>query len=287
MSEKIKLVFPSPGPFHVLDQEVSSRIDFKDDIDSGLNLKASRELKNLMFTVNIAKEPALYYKGNITFTPRDDLVVETSINNEKMVDLSIQHRIKETTLNLFLESYNKSISGMSTVQWDNNKTHMEVKAISQDGGMFGLSVHHALTQQLSAGFEGFFKVAQKSGGGSIGGRYRNFIFGNHTYEICSTYNVMGDLSLSNCFSIVPKFLSLATRFNINTSSMESSFELGTQILHSLNIHNHEIPLCLKLRTDSKKQNGISFDVATPIGGITLGLFGTGTKLNNYGINLNI
>eukprot|EP01132_Coremiostelium_polycephalum_P007670 gene7670-9437_t len=298
MTEMIKKYFnitekkhTNPCGFHEIDEEVRDRLDFEDALDKGISFTAIREHKNNRMAIQLNPNP-LFYKGSLASTVVDNHQVEASFASDQVLDLSYTARISDTlSTNLFFSSPIKDFqkaNGVGTITFDNKRTNIEVKGTNQNEGLIGLSVCHGVSPRLAIGFESYFKQTQKSGGGSIGARYFGTLSNNHKYLVASTYNLMGDFNLSMALGIIPGLISIATRLNLNTNSMDSKLEFGTQITKTLELSGHEFPITLKKKIDTKSNYAGLVEVGSNIGSIAVGVSGVlGNKNPSFGVHFSI
>ncbi|KAM9989404.1 hypothetical protein ACTFIY_005454 [Dictyostelium cf. discoideum] len=306
----------SPGPYHELTKDAQIRIDFIEEIQSGVNLSLDKKKSGNNFSADCGLMPMFYR-----------LEFGRDINDNQKLGAIIQPEKLELNYNFFpnkslfggilggrgkpsriggdiyvgvplapqinFEQLIKKISTVGTITRESNKTSTEFKVSKIymgdiDHRLAGLTFCYGLKPSLSLGFELYCKFIQGSGasigGASFGARHRGSAMGIQ-YDLAGTCNIFGDLQLTSSIGVIPNILSFSTRFNLNTSNMISNIQFGTRINCDPVISNHTIPICLKLRTDTNFENGIALHIDTPFTGINIGCFGKKLDLfKNYGIN---
>ncbi|KAF2072963.1 hypothetical protein CYY_005729 [Polysphondylium violaceum] len=285
-----------PGSYFDIDYEANDRIDFQDDGDQGLNVTIDKSYKDNH--INIHTSPFAVNKFSISNTAVEGQVFEASISrdqNENVLELShVGELLKGVTSHVFVSVPQKELKqtdGVATLTLRNHRTNFELKGSTQNNGLLGFSLLHGVKSNLAVGFELYYKLGQNSGGASVATRYRgNLINKNHQYQLTSTYNIMGDLSASISLGIIPQCLSLSTRYNLNTSSMTSTLQIGTQILATPKIMDKAIPICLKLKTDTELNHAVRLEFEAPLFSVSLGSYSNKQSknfLSNYGIGIHL
>ncbi|KAM9982630.1 hypothetical protein ACTFIZ_007172 [Dictyostelium cf. discoideum] len=306
---------PLPGPYHELTKDAQIRIDFIEEIQTGISLSLDKKKGDNNFSANCGLMPMFYrlevgrdingnqklgaiiqpekLELNYNFSPSKLLFggilgggKSSRIGGDLYVGVPMNPQIN-------FEKLIKKISTVGTITHETSKSSSEFKLSKIymgdiDHRLAGFTFCYGLRPSLSLGFELYCKFIQGSGasigGGSIGARYRGKAMGIQ-YDLSGTCNIFGDLQLTSSIGIIPNKLSFSTRFNLNTSNIISNIQFGTRINGNPVIANHEIPICLKLRTDTNFENAIALDIDTPFTGISIGCFGKKSDLfKNYGIN---
>ncbi|KAN0053239.1 hypothetical protein ACTA71_009688 [Dictyostelium dimigraforme] len=301
------------------------RIDFIEEIQTGIGISLDKKKGNNYFSANCGILPAFYrleYGRKIGKNQKISAIVQPDklqldlnvlpskilfggLFNEKSrfsseFHISLPTSPSSTTPSSLSKSSNinfsklfKTISTVGLIRCETNKTLTEFKLSKMNMGdidhrMAGFSFCYGYRKSLALGLELYCKFLPGGGvtfgGASFGSRYRGKAMGIQ-YDLTSTYNVFGDLQLTSSVGIIPERLSFSTRFNLNTSNIISAIQFGTRFVGNPIISGHEIPFCLKLRTDTNYENAIALDVDTPLANISIGCFGNKFNLfKNYGIN---
>jgi len=294
MEEELNLLYP--GSYFDIDDEAVDRIDFQEESDQGLSVTIDKSYKDNH--INIHTSPFVVNKFSISNTAVEGQVFEASVSkdhDDNVLELShVGELLKGVTSRVFVSVPQKELketAGLATLTLQNNRTNFELKGSTQNNGLLGFSLLHGVKPNFAVGFELYYKLGQNSGGGSIAGRYRgNLINKNHQYQLSSSYNIMGDLSASISLGIIPQCLSLSTRYNLNTSSMTSTLQIGTQILATPKIMGKVTPICLKLKTDTEMNHAIRLEVQAPYFAVSLGSQSSPASKNflkNYGIGIHL
>ncbi|GAM23065.1 hypothetical protein SAMD00019534_062400 [Acytostelium subglobosum LB1] len=285
----------NPGPYHEIDRLIRNNLDYVNEFEPGFNLTFQRAWSKRLSTHNTLAYSPLYFKQSISTQLNDGTSIVLLMDNDKEMEAEITTSpLPNVTTKVSLNSTVSAMMGkqqpviFGTLCYTGDRYVSEVKLTTKNDGLFGLSHMHAVNARLTAGFEAYYKAVQKSGGASFGlryqGKYRNFPF-----QVCSTYNVMGDLGLSFHSPLVTTFptdIDLATRFTLNTNSMESRVEIGSTIVYSLKVGKRVLPMTLLLSTSSAKVHAARLNFKTNIGKISLGAVIENKRLS-YGLSLNI
>ncbi|KAK5582881.1 hypothetical protein RB653_004470 [Dictyostelium firmibasis] len=316
--------FPSqPGPYHKITEDAEIRIDFIQELQTGLSLSLDKKKGNNNFSADCGLMP-MFYRLEVGRKISDSQNLGAIIQPEKL-ELNYNFSPSKLLFGNVLSGYGigkssriggniylglptpstsssssssstnfdkllKKVSAVGVITHETSNSSTEIKVSKMymsdiEHRIAGVSFCYGLRPSLALGFELYYKFIQASGGGSVGARYRGSVLGIQ-YDLSGTCNVMGDLQLTSSIGIIPNLMSFSTRFNLNTNNMLSSMQFGTRIIGNPIIGGHEIPLCLKLRTDTNFENAIAFDFDTPFAGVSIGCFGKKSDLfKNYGINL--
>ncbi|KAN0031752.1 hypothetical protein ACTFIV_005619 [Dictyostelium citrinum] len=313
-----ELYYPTqPGPYHELTQDAQIRIDFSEEIQTGISLSLDKKKGGNNFSANCGLMP-MFYRLEVGRDINNNQKIGAIVQPEKLElnykfspskflfggflggkssriggDIYIGIPTTSQASSMNFEKLIKKISTVGVVTHETNKSSTELKLSKMyigdmDHRLAGLTFCYGLRPSLALGFELYCKFIQGSGasigGASVGGRYRGKAFGIQ-YDLSGTGNIFGDLQLTSSIGIIPNRLSFSTRFNLNTSNIISNIQFGTRIIGNPVVGGHEIPICLKIRTDTHFENAIAFDIDTPFAGISIGCFGKKLDIfKNYGIN---
>eukprot|EP01133_Synstelium_polycarpum_P007429 gene7429-8692_t len=258
-----------PGAYHELDALASDSIDFYSHFEPGVHLNASRYLtKRLTGMAALSLNP-FFGKGTISGALTKHTHASVSCTGDQDVELDFLTTLPfdGTTSNVSVNTNLKTITDMPVITGTLARTamryHSEIKYTNQSEGLVGLSHLQTITRHFALGGEAYFKPGQNNGGAGVGGRY-NGKLASMPFQITSTYNLMGDLSLSFFTALIPSFLNIATRYTLNTSSMNSQFEAGTSFGVNFRVGDRFVPITLRMRTSSNLIHAATVDVVLPV-----------------------
>ncbi|EGC35391.1 hypothetical protein DICPUDRAFT_152275 [Dictyostelium purpureum] len=284
----IKFLPIEPESYHEIDAD--NKIDFINDILPGTNIGFTIEKFKHKLSVSRGVKPN-FYQVDLLNKSLKNHNFGVSVYDGKDIQLNyIMKPIKgigaDFSVNTSIGS--KRLSGTFAAYHRGKRSFTEIKGTEiGDHRLVGVSYSHIVRSWWTLGAEAYYKFIQSSGGAGLASRFRGELAGLQ-YTVTSSYNIMGDLQLGTSICISPKYLSISSRFNLNTNSMQSNTQFGAKLMLYPTINGYSAPTCLKIRTSNNLENAISLEVHTPAVKISLGCFGKKLDLfNNIGINFEI
>ncbi|EFA78606.1 hypothetical protein PPL_08061 [Heterostelium album PN500] len=282
----------SPGPFNEIDHLTSKNIDYINDFQYGVNIFLKRNVRN-NFTTGIEFSPSpMFFRGS--FGGRllnDSTTVDLSVDNSHDLEVEVNSQLAKNVTSKVYANSNLNKMGtnrpdmVGTICYQTPRYFSELKMTNKNDGLVGISHLQSVARNIAVGFEAYYKASQKSGGGSLAARYQGFR-GKQPFQVCSTYNVMGDLSISFFTSLMPAFIDLATRYTLNTNNLQSMFEIGSNIDFHVKVGQRHVPISLVLRTSSTFVHSARFQFNLPYASVSVGTV-ISNKKPSFGLTLSL
>ncbi|EGG22944.1 hypothetical protein DFA_05074 [Cavenderia fasciculata] len=255
--------------YNEIDQPIKKTIDFLDDFERGLYVKLSHQIKGFRPEIEFSPSPT-YVRGSLetVLLPNSNSKVKISVSNEQQLDLEINSLVppfKDVNAKIYVNTAtNRLQSGalptiIGNISRRCGKYSAEAKATNKNDGLIGFSFLRNIDHHWSAGLEAYYKNVQKSGGASLAVRYIGRPIYNQKFQVCGTYNLMGDLALSFHTLLLSESIGVATRFRLNTNSLESNCEVGLSMAYDINFAKRNFPVVVNFRTSNRLAHGANIE----------------------------